>query len=172
MTFVVDTGPLSHFAQAGKLPVLRRILADEQCVFPPQVGVELDRGPHRLENQSVLSAQWISEHRLEEDASALAISLKNLLGGSGDRNLGEAQCLALAHILPAVTYIDDGEGCVVADSIGIEYTTTLELLADAVDDGVIDAAEAAETVDALIATGYKLTFSSGSQFLAALGIEM
>ncbi|WP_312976629.1 hypothetical protein [Corynebacterium sp.] len=120
----------------------------------------------------MLSAQWINERGLEEDASALAISLKNLLGGSGDRNLGEAQCLALAHMLPAVTYIDDGEGCVVADSIGIEYTTTLELLADAVDDGVIDAAEAAETVDALIATGYKLTFSSGSQFLAALGIEM
>lgn len=146
MTFVLDTGPLLHFAQAGKLSVLRRILADEQCVFPPQVGVELDRGPHRMENQKVLSAQWISEHRLQEEASALVLSIKNVLGGSGDRNLGEAQCLALAHTLPAVTYLDDGEGCVVADSIDVEYTTTLELLADAVDDGIIDAGEAIKTL--------------------------
>lgn len=171
MTFVIDTGPLTNFSQAGKLPVLCRLLSTQRCVVPPQVIAELDRGPHRLDNQSALTASWIVTQPLTDEAHALTLSLKSELGGTGDRNLGEAQCLALACTLPGVTYLDDGDGCAVADRFGVGYTTTLDLLADGLEAGVLDADEAADTVDALLNTGYRLPFSSGASFVEALGIR-
>lgn len=172
MLLVVDTGPLTHFAQARILPLLARILGSAGCVYPPQVGKELDRGPHRLINQQVLTSRWLSCMPLPEEAVGRIPEIIDALGGTGgtgDRNLGEAECIALADVVEGMVYLDDGDGVSVANRVGVEYRTTLELLDDAMTRGRVTASESVAAIDALLSTGYWLPVKSGAAFLRALG---
>ena len=45
-TLVFDNSPLSHFALAGRLDELARIVTDFSCVVPVQVREEIIRGMH------------------------------------------------------------------------------------------------------------------------------
>lgn len=60
--YVLDTGPLSHFARSQWLGVLKLVLADGRCVIPDLVAEELQQG--QTEHgylAEVLNATWIEQ---------------------------------------------------------------------------------------------------------------
>lgn len=151
-TLVIDTGPLTHTSRAGEMEVLERVLAPWKCVYPPQVYAELDGYDG---NQSALQARWITVKDLDLEHDLLAAEIRSELGGEGIKNLGEAQCIALALQLRGEAYIDDRDGNFEAHERGLNVWTTTELLVKAVHAGRISAERAASYLQALIDGGYK-----------------
>lgn len=80
---VLDTGPLSHLAQAGWLGVLRTVAGPRAVVITDAVEDELRQGSHsRPHLHQVLNAAWTRKHTLEsgtELASAMVSSLADHL---------------------------------------------------------------------------------------------
>lgn len=167
--FVIDTGPLSHAAQAGVLDVLERLFHGQECYFPPQVYEEL-----RVHEPSTpaLEAGWARLAALSVEGELRTIYFKSLLGGSGRKNLGEAQCIALAEELGGAVYLDDGDGRDVAEAENVMAMTTTEFLEACVRSQRIKKQEAASFIDSLLATGYRgLDVPSGKAFLKAYALN-
>lgn len=144
MIIIVDTGPLTHFAQAGLLDTLKTLLSPfAACVYPREVYDELVSGSvgGSPSNNDILRCDWLTmlgdpDPSITEET----IRFKSILGGSGTRNLGEAACLAHARIREGIVYLD------------------------AIDDGLITALEARLVVQALLDTGYRLPSWALSSF--------
>lgn len=67
-TVVFDTGPLSHFAKADWLGVLKALTSDKRAVIPDIVQQELRQGasshPHL---ERVLNCRWLEVVELSSD---------------------------------------------------------------------------------------------------------
>ena len=114
-TLVFDTGPLSHFARADILGVLKVVVGERRAIVPEAVVTELKEGLHvdrRI--QAVLEADWIEHYAIATAAAtgAYARFARRLV--SGDRNVGDAAVLALAQTVPARAIIDDWDACDIA----------------------------------------------------------
>lgn len=160
MLIVIDTGPLTHFAQAELLDTLRSLLEPyDACIYPREVFEELKNGAlgEYPSNNTVLGCEWLSLHEINDPRiSDATIYFKEKLGGPGERNLGEAACMAIAAADDEVVYLDDSEGCLLAEQHGLQVTTTVDLLLDAVDENRLRRQDARGVVEALLATGYRL----------------
>lgn len=160
MIIFVDAGPLSHFAQAGLLPLLERLLSGyPNKHYPPEVQSELQAGaigPTPSNNQ-VFSCEWITVH--DQDIAGLGreiIAIQDDIGGDPSRNLGEAACIARALRIPGSVYLDDGDGRDTAETYGLPTVTTLDLLQEAVKVKVITKEDAKAAVTSLLLTSYRL----------------
>ena len=95
--FVFDTGPLAHFARAGRLGVLKSLVGSRRAVMPVQVALELRKAArHEHAIGAVLQAAWIEHHELrtEDELSAFGGFAAQLM--SEGRNEGETAVLAVA----------------------------------------------------------------------------
>lgn len=65
---VFDTGPLSHFALADWLGVLKAVIGDRTALIPDVVADELQNGG-ALDSRipSILNATWIETRELRSD---------------------------------------------------------------------------------------------------------
>ena len=157
-----DTGPLAHFARAGRLDVLRSLIGSSHAIIPVQVAAELQKAAgHEHAIGQVLEATWIEHHELrsEEELSAFAKFAAQLV--SGDRNVGETAVLAIAATMPAQAVLDDSVAHKVAQKAGLHRKRTLALLCEAVHDGLLTAELASHITDDLIETEYRLPFAPG-----------
>lgn len=161
-TLVFDTGPLSHFARARWLDVLRIVVGDRHAVIPEAVVTELQTGAHNDERlQAVLDADWIEwrELRTESERREFARFASRLV--SGQRNVGEAAVLALAATIPALAVIDDNVAYNVGKRAGVSCTRTLALLCESIRNGLLTLDVVSTVVDDLIANEYRLPFGPG-----------
>ena len=161
-TLVFDTGPLSHFARAEWLEVLRAVIGERRAVIPDAVVTELQRGAqedHRL--RAVLNADWIEQRELrtEPELRAFAGFASRLV--SGQRNIGEAAVLALAETIPAQAVVDDNAAHKAAQRAGVSCTRTLALLCEAIGNDLLTIDLVSEIADDLITTEYRLPFKPG-----------
>jgi predicted nucleic acid-binding protein len=100
---VFDTGPLSHFALAGWLGLLKAVVDGRAAVVPDVVAAELRAGAVRDSRiAAVLDEPWIQIRELTHFAHFSSLLVKR------DRNIGEAGVLALAKATDAMAIIDDG----------------------------------------------------------------
>lgn len=161
-TLVFDTGPLSHFARAHRLDVLRAVVADRAVVIPRPVVEELRRGA-RLHRDigAVLEADWIDHRKIQSDAEAEAFGRYAVRLVAGDRNIGEAAVLALAETIHATAVVDDTVAHRLAKRSGVSCTRTLALLVGAVRLGTLTLDDVSDLADSLIATKYRLPFGPG-----------
>lgn len=88
-------------------------------------------------NRTILEAKWIELLPLDLKYDILAMKLRDQLGGVGTKNLGEAQCIALALSMSdseqeAEIYADDEDGRQLALDNGLEAWSTTEILRRAV----------------------------------------
>ena len=93
---VFDTGPLSHFAKAQWLGVLKPITSEVRCVVPDTVVAELRAGrAERPYLGSVLEASWLEVVTVSSPAELdpFAKFHERLVGCDG-RNVGECGVLA------------------------------------------------------------------------------
>lgn len=162
LTLVFDTGPLSHFARAHRLDVLRVVAAGRPVVIPRPVVEELRRGAHLHRNiGAVLDADWIEQRRIQSDAEAEAFGKYAARLVSGDRNVGEAAVLALAETIRATAVVDDAVAYRLGKRSGVSCTRTLALLVDAARLGALTLDDVSDLADSLIATEYRLPFGPG-----------
>ena len=159
---VVDTGPLSHLAQAGWLSVLRSAARGRAVLIPDAVEAELREGA-RLKShlRQVLDAEWITTRQLasDEEIRSFAEFAARLVVGT--RNIGEAAVLAYAKVHGATAVIDDGAGRQAARDFSVVLRPTLALLCDAIRDGLLTVRIVSDLADHLLETEYRLPFGPG-----------
>lgn len=174
-TLVLDTGPLSAFAQAGWLGALRGMAerAPYRLEVTAQVREELRAGlPGHLANQLVLDVDWIVvvdeeiERELFEEYAARLVS--------GRRNIGECSVLARAKACGSIAVVDDAAARRLADKEKVEHRGTLALLVETIRAGYLTLEAASDVADHLIAVKYRLPFQPGEFVVWArqnLGLE-
>ena len=161
--FVFDDGPLSHFAEAGWLGLLRSWVGANEAWLPETVRRELgwgvDANPHL---RAVLDADWLTPRAIGggTETALFGVYTSRLLG-SNNENLGECGVLALAEAHDVVAVIDDGKARTIAKERGVAVKTTVSLLCDLVNAGSLALDLAAEVADALLETEYRLPFKPG-----------
>lgn len=160
---IFDTGPLSHFARAGWLEVLKDVVGDaRQAVIPDIVARELRVGARRhAELSLVLTAEWISHRTLATDDQIKQFANFSELLVTGDRHVGEAAVLALAATEDATAVVDDAAARKAAQTHGIRYKPTLSLIFDAISGGMLTLTVASDLADDLIESEYRLPFERG-----------
>lgn len=163
-TYVLDTGPLSHFARAQWLGVLKAVLTDSRVLIPDVVKAELRDGVaqhHHL--QAVLDADWIEVVSLDspEQLAAYAYYERRLVGIDG-RNIGECGVLALTETTAdAVAVLDDRSACNAAEYRGVKVRRTLALLCEAIRQELLTVSLVSALADDLMANSYRLPFGPG-----------
>jgi len=159
---VLDTGPLSHLAQAGWLGVLRTVTEPRTVVITDAVEYELRQGslshPYL---QQVLEAPWLKKHTLETSLEISSFAHFSSFLVSGSKNVGESSVLAYAKVHKATAVIDDGAARKQAQRAGIVLRGTLGLLCEAIRAGLLTTAMVSSLADHLIETEYRLPFPPG-----------
>ncbi|MES9509521.1 hypothetical protein ABWJ92_24415 [Streptomyces sp. NPDC000609] len=162
--YVLDTGPLSHFAKAQWLGVLKSILKDHSVLIPDVVAEELRNGAEQHHHlRSVLEAEWIRTVPLEtSDQLAAFVHYERQLVGPDGRNIGECGVLALAETLPdAIAVVDDRVATAAARGRPVTVRRTLGLLCDAIRAGILTVALVSALADDLLSSEYRLPFGPG-----------
>ena len=159
---VFDTGPLSHFARADILGVLKIVVGERRAIVPEAVVTELEQGlSSHPRIQTVLDAEWIEQRKIATPAEDRALEWFSARLVSGDRNVGDAAVLALAQTVPARAVIDDRAACALAKQAGVDLARTLNLLCQAVHSGLLTLGFVSDIADELLAHEYRLPFDPG-----------
>ena len=162
--YVLDTGPLSHFARSQWLGVLKVVLKDVRVLIPDVVEAELRIGAGQYNHlQAVLDADWIEVVPLDtpEQLAAFTYYEQRLVGPDG-RNIGECGVLALAETtLNAVAVVDDRVAGLAAKGRGVEIRRTLGLLCQAIRQGLLTVPLVSALADDLLMNSYRLPFGPG-----------
>ncbi|MEV0845602.1 hypothetical protein AB0J21_06895 [Streptomyces sp. NPDC049954] len=163
--YVLDTGPLSHFAKAQWLGVLKSVLKGCRVLIPDVVEEEVRRGVDRHPHlHAVLGADWITTVTLDSPAQlrAFAHYASHLVGDNG-RNVGECGVLALAESLPpgTVAVVDDRVAVEAARGRPVLVRGSLGLMCEAIRTDQLTVTLVSEMVDDLLRSGYRLPFKPG-----------
>jgi predicted nucleic acid-binding protein len=159
---VFDTGPLSHFALADWLGVLKAVVGDRKALIPDVVAAELRAGSATDSRiGAVVDANWLEVRALHSDDELSHFAYFSSLLVKGDRNLGEAGVLALAKSMSATVVVDDRAARKAARDNGVELKPTLALLCEAIRLNLLTVKLVAALADDLLATEYRLPFTPG-----------
>lgn len=162
--YVFDSGPLSHFAQAGWLGLLREVAGDEEAWIPSTVRREIadgvDKYPHL---RGVLDADWLRRREVSslDEMNAFGKYTSRMLGEDQRKNLGECEVLALAEVHNGIAVLDDAVARNAAQDYGVEVRTTVALLCDLIRAKHISLDLASTIADRLLQTEYRLPFDEG-----------
>lgn len=166
MTWVVDTGPLSHFAKSGWLGVLEMLAPDHRIIIPDTVGREIELGSAvHVHLAPVLQHGWIHVHPVQsaQELEAFGRYARRLVGND-DRNVGECGVLALAEVHGWTAIVDDAEAVKAANEVPAAPVTvrrTLGLLCEAVREGRLTEEMISSVCDALVRSHYRVPFKPG-----------
>lgn len=138
MRICFDTGPLSAFAQAGRLSVLEGLCRPHDACMTPAVRGELREGAQQHPAlRTVLDAQWLAVVSTDElELLRAFVTFSNALG-AGERHLGECTVLAWASCHQAVALLDDDDARTVGRREGVKVCGTLALIADGIRSGTL-----------------------------------
>lgn len=145
-----DSSPLNYIVRAYQLPLLEKLVANNDCVITRAVEDELLRGASKHAQLYQVSAQeWI---RVVDDSSMAFLQLfseyHTRLGG-GDRNIGESATLAYAELHGLTACIDDRAARRQGQERGVPLTGTLELVCRGIRANIVEEVEATRIVDLL-----------------------
>ncbi|WP_245679542.1 hypothetical protein [Actinomadura hibisca] len=162
--YVLDTGPLSHFARSQWLGALKAVLHESRVLIPDTVETELRSGvAQHSELQAVLDADWIEMTVIDTDEQLAAFShYTRHLVGPARRNYGECGVLALAETTPnATAVLDDRVAKRLGEQRKVEVRGTLGLLCEAIRQGLLTVPLVSAVADDLLMNRYRLPFGPG-----------
>ncbi|CAN5223645.1 hypothetical protein BH23ACT9_BH23ACT9_26940 [soil metagenome] len=161
-----DNTPLSHFARAGRLETLEKLVAPYRCITPAQVTNEIHMGTREHPSLArVLSADWLEAVEIQEINEVIAFAkYKAELGGGPDRNNGESAVLAWTSVHGGTAIIDERAGTRIARRDGIDVHGTLWLVANGVRSETLARPDAERIVDELAATDMALPIDGAGFF--------
>jgi len=161
-SLVFDTGPLSHFAEAGWLKILQAIAGDRAVLIPESVRSEIAQSVHVYPFlDQILQADWIRTDR-SNDVQYLVVEAryrKRL--AVGNKNIGECGVLALAEIRGHVAVIDDRVAREVGEEYNVQVIGTLALFREGIEQGLLTVPLVSKIADDLLATDYRLPIEPG-----------
>ena len=157
-TLVFDNTPLSHFARAGRLTTLEKLVHGYRCVVPVEVRREIDTGMSSYPAiAQVLSSPWLESVEISNVQELTAFArFKAELGGGLAENNGEAAVLAWVSVNGGLAIIDERAGSRIAKRDGVPVHGSLWLLVQGVRAGVLERAEAEQLVYELGTTDMRL----------------
>lgn len=166
-TLVFDNTPLSHFARAGRLDTLEKLVAPYRCVTPAEVITESYNGLTEHPGLSkVLAAHWIQVVELVDINEVVAFArYKAELGGGMLKNNGEAAVLAWTSVHGGIAIVDERAGTRIGLKEGMTVQGTLWLVTNGLRSGKLDRIDAERIVDELAATDMALPVN-GAGFIA------
>lgn len=150
--YVFDATPLIYLAKAERLVLVGELPADP--TMPERVFEEVvTRG---------IEEGHADARRIERAVEREALAVRPTPEGDtfarlrGNENLSEADAavLALAEAVDGTAVMDDAYGRAVADSEGITTRGTAYLVLELLAEGVIDAEEARDAIDAMLDAGW------------------
>lgn len=153
---VADTGPIVSFARAGQLALLQAVVPT--VWIPDAVYHEIVvQGADRPGASEVAAGQWALRKSIADPAS--------FVGLSAALHFGEREALALARETGSPLLVDDPLGRREAFRLGIAVLTSLTVLQQAKDSGVIGAVK--PILDALMggSGGFRLSSQLYETFL-------
>ncbi|MGH2974759.1 MAG: hypothetical protein ACRDLL_07825 [Solirubrobacterales bacterium] len=153
-----DNSPLSHFARAGHLELLRELTAEHSCVVVGEVMTEIVAGIQRHPSlEAIVHADWLDEVAIGGEAGAdlgelslFATYAERLV--SGTRNVGEAATLAWAESNAATAVVDDQAGFRAGKERGVTVIRSMRLITGAISSKLLTEAAACNLIDDLLAT--------------------
>lgn len=159
---VFDTGPLSHFAEAGWLKILEVLAGDREVLVPEVVSEEIKTATHAYPFLGqVLDSAWIKVDR-SNDVEFLVVHARYASRmASGTKNLGECGVLALAEVRGHTAVVDDRVAREAGHEHGVQVTGTLPLMCDAIRQGLLTVPLVSKIADDLLATDYRLPVQPG-----------
>lgn len=165
-SLIFDNTPLSHFARAGQLTMLEKLVHGYGCVVPVEVRQEVTAGMARFPDiANVLSAPWLEPVEISGGRELMAFArYKADLGGGPEENNGEAAVLAWASIHGGAAVIDERAGTRLAQRDDIEVHGSLWLVVRGVRTGVLNRPDAEQLVNDLRATDMRLPVDGGTLF--------
>jgi predicted nucleic acid-binding protein len=165
-TLIFDNTPLSHFARAGWMSALAKLVAPYRCIAPAEVTAEIHRGLEQHPSlATVLSVSWLEIVELREVDEVVAFArYKAELGGGTQRHNGEAAVLAWAKVHGGTAIIDERAGTRIAIRDGFDVHGTLWLVANGLRSETITRRGAEQMVDDLAATDMALPIDGAGFF--------
>ena len=159
-TLAFDTGPLSAFARAGLIGVLKTLTEHDRVVAPEAVIDECRRGLHIYPHlQQVLDSEWIERVVVDGDALMAYGAIASRLV-VGMRNIGEAEVIAWAKANDAEAVLDDRAARAIAEVSGVRVRGSLRFVIDAINEGHLSRDMAAGIANELQAV-CRLPFDAG-----------
>ena len=146
MEIVADSGPLISCARAHKLTLIRDVYSE--IVIPPSVYREIvteGAGKPGAEEVEAAVSVWVTVKRPENES--FVARLKQRLGP------GESEAIALSIELGGYLFIDEKSGIKEARERGIRIKSTLLLLLEAMECGLISSVKV--ELDELIDSGFR-----------------
>lgn len=161
--WVMDTGPLSHFAQAGWLGVIKLLAPDNRIIVPDGVERELRAGiGARPWLSLVLDQDWIEVQPVQTEGElAVYARYANQLVGEDGRNTGECGVLALAEVHHRIAIVDDRAACKLGADRGVTIMRTLKLLFEGINSGHLSSQAVGAIADDLLITEYRIPVPRG-----------
>jgi predicted nucleic acid-binding protein len=160
--WVIDTGPLRHFALSGWLGVLKFLAGDRSVFMPDVVERELRRQTDDIRSiGQVLDADWIHVFASTDPAyMARFAGYAHRLVAEG-KNETECGVLAMGATFGCEMVIDDRTPREMAETEGLRVTATVPILCEAVRAKQLTLSMVEHVADELLANEYKLPFGSG-----------
>lgn len=164
--WIFDSGPLSHFAKAGWLGLLKHMAGEHPVLIPDVVHAEVMRGADRHHHLSLVldaTQSWITVRPIVESEGLIAFAKYHalLVGADGVTNVGECGVLALSETLPGTAIIDDGAARRAGTAHGVDLRGTVALLLDAVRSHGLSRDAAGAVADDILASDYRYPFEAG-----------
>lgn len=159
---VFDTGPLSHFAEAGWLKILQVLAGDRAALIPEIVRAEISQATYLHPFLAdILDADWIRTDRSDDVELVVAQARYTRRLAVGTKNLGECGVLALAEVRRYVAVVDDRVARETGEEYGVQIKGTLALMVEGIQQGMLTVPLVSRIADDLLATEYRLPVQHG-----------
>ena len=96
---------------------------------------------------------WIKISQLNKKDTVLC---QKIIEHAFEIHLGEAQAIVLARTMDALLLIDESSGRAFAEAWGLKAKGTLHVILRALSSGLLDKAQAKETVQNLVSKGFRI----------------
>ncbi len=157
MPAVSDTSPLIWLAKVGKINLLKDLF--KEVFIPEEVYAEaVEKGLQHGFSDAItikecVNQGWMKLAKLDPKDHSL---VQRISEHAFEIHLGEAQAIVLSREMGMLLLMDESAGRAFAEAWGLKVKGTIYVIISALRTGLIDKAEAKETVLMMVSKGFRL----------------
>jgi uncharacterized protein len=153
---ISDTSPLIWLAKVGKINLLKDLFVE--VIIPQEVYIEtVEKGLQYGFTDAQIIKECINEGWIKlSKLNPKDQSLQKISEHAFEIHSGEAQAIVLAREMKLLLLMDESAGRAFAEAWGLEVKGTIYVIISALRKGLINEAEAKETVLTMVTKGFRL----------------
>jgi predicted nucleic acid-binding protein len=154
---VSNTSPLIWLSKIGRITFLKKLFGE--VIIPEEVYKEAVEGglqegfSDALVIKEAVDQGWIKISKLNKKEAAL---YQKMMEHAFEIHLGEAQAIVLARRMHSLLLIDESSGRAFAEAWSLKAKGTLYVILSALRRGLLNCAEAKETLLTLVDKGFRI----------------